>query len=118
MDSRPASAHRFSPVTTMSTLRLPHCEQTSRRRHSDTGISDTYQQSLLCRVRFAPLTTCFAPDVKPEDFGRGGASEGHRRALVGLHSMLAVWRRCIVSALALEALDDGSRPKVCLVIAG
>ena len=41
---------------------------------------------LLGRVRFAPVTTCFAPDLKPE-LGRGGAFEGHRRAAVGLHGL-------------------------------
>ena len=40
--------------------------------------------SLLSRVGFAPVTTCFAPDGKPE-LGRSGALERHRRASVGLH---------------------------------
>jgi hypothetical protein len=34
-----------SPVTTISTRRLPHCEQTSRRRHSGTGVSGPYQHA-------------------------------------------------------------------------
>jgi hypothetical protein len=29
-DKFPPPGYRFSPVTTMSTARLPHCEQTSR----------------------------------------------------------------------------------------
>jgi len=39
---------------------------------------------LLGRVRFAPVTTCFAPDHKP-DVGRGGTSECHGWAAVGFH---------------------------------
>jgi len=40
--------------------------------------------SLISRVGFAQVTTCFAQDVKPE-LSRGGAFECHQRASVGLH---------------------------------
>jgi hypothetical protein len=43
--SFPRPHRRFAPLTTMSTLRLPHCEQTSRRRHSGTGVSGPYQRA-------------------------------------------------------------------------
>jgi hypothetical protein len=36
---------RDVPVTAMSTLRLPHCEQTRRRRRSGTGVSGPYQRA-------------------------------------------------------------------------
>jgi len=66
----------------MSTLRLPHCEQTSRRRgHWCLG---TVPACLLGRIKFTPATTCFAPDHKPE-MGRSSAFERHRRASIGLH---------------------------------
>jgi hypothetical protein len=44
----------------------------------------TVPACLLCRVRFTPVTTCFAPDHKP-DVSRGSVAERHRRATVGFH---------------------------------
>jgi hypothetical protein len=41
----PPFRHRRVPITTMSTSRLPHCEQTSRRRHLGTGVSGPYQRA-------------------------------------------------------------------------
>ena len=74
--------HRFVPVTTMSTSRLPHCEHTSRRAPFRHWRLWPIPACLLGRVRFTPVTTCFAPDGKPE-LGRGDAFECHRRAAAG-----------------------------------
>jgi len=48
---------RRRPVTTMSTSRLPHCEHTSRSRHSGTGISAPSLTDSLFRSASALLPT-------------------------------------------------------------
>ena len=52
---------RSVPVTTMSTLRLPHPEQTSRSRQSSTGVSEERTPSDMvvligCNARGATRT--------------------------------------------------------------
>jgi hypothetical protein len=44
----------------------------------------TIPACLISRVGFAPVTTCFTPDHKP-DVSRGSVPERHRWAPVGLH---------------------------------
>jgi hypothetical protein len=49
----------------MSTLRLPHREQTSRSRHSGTVVSAPYPLGHLVRIRFDLVAARLAPPGQP-----------------------------------------------------
>ena len=68
----------FVPLTTMSTWRLPHREQTSLSRHSRTEVFSAVAACMLGGIRLYLMLTISAPDDQPHT-GSRGLAECHRR---------------------------------------
>jgi hypothetical protein len=95
------SYRRADPVTTISTSRLPHREQTSRSRHSETVVSAPYS----CAISAASGSTCHtmsltcAAAALPSVIGGPGAVSP-----AALRSRAAHWSSAaVLRALALAA---------------
>jgi hypothetical protein len=75
---------RSVPLTTMSTSRPPHCEHTSRSRHSRTSIFAPYRRACSARIGLELMLASLAPHDQA-DAGSLRAAKSHRRAGLGFH---------------------------------
>ena len=86
---RPHTAphYRRSPVTTISTARLPQREQTSRSRQSGTGVLGAVSFGHFGGIGFDSMAAFPTPDDEP-NMGSRRTAERHRRAGLGFHLKL------------------------------
>lgn len=86
--------YRRAPATTMSTLRLPHCEHTTRSRRSGTVVFGAVALCHFGRAKLDLMAAIPAPQNWPH-MGRCGVTQRHLRAWFGLHP-----RRRLFAAVA------------------